>query len=86
MNPQAWVWRSIGLAVVAVAIVAALWFMSQVGGAIGGITFATPTETATPAATSTAVITSPSVSPSASVVAPPPSPTPKKKPTPTPKR
>ena len=85
MNPQAWVWRSIGLAVVAVAIVAALWFMGQVGGAIGGLTFATPTDTATPSVTSSAVIGSPSASPSASV-APSPSTTPKKKPTPTPKR
>lgn len=85
MDPQAWVWRSIGLAVVVVAAVAALWFMGQVGGALGSIDLATPVPSATASPSPTQAIPSPSASPSSS--APPsPSPTPKKKPSPTPKR
>ena len=66
MDPQAWVWRSIGLAVVVVAAVVALWFMGQVGGAVGGLTFATPTASVTASPTPTASLASPSASPSAS--------------------
>ena len=53
MDPQAWVWRSIGLAVVVVAAVVALWFMGQVGGAVGGVTFATPAASITASPTPT---------------------------------
>jgi hypothetical protein len=76
MDPQAWVWRSIGLAVVVVAAVVALWFMGQVGGAVGGITFATPTASITASSTPTAPFASPSASPSGSGLQP--SPTPKR--------
>jgi len=84
MDPQAWVWRSIGLAVVVVAAVVALWFMGQVGGAVGGLTFATPAPSITASPTPTAPLVSASASPSASGLAP--SPSPQKKPSPTPKR
>ena len=69
MDPRAWVWRSIGLAVVAVAVVAALWFMGQVAGAIGGVDFAT----LTPSPSATATIPGPSVSPTGSGLQPSPS-------------
>jgi hypothetical protein len=69
MDPRAWVWRLIGLAVVAVAVVVALWFMGQVAGAVGGVDFATPT--ASPIATAT--LPGPSVSPTGSGLQPSPS-------------
>jgi len=84
MDPRAWVWRSIGLAVVAVAVVIALWAMGQVAGAIGDVTFPTPTTSVT--ATATATGTSPSASPSPSGPPPSPSPSAKRKASPTPKR
>lgn len=84
MDPRAWVWRSIGLAVVAVAVVVALWFTGQVVGAIGGVTFASPSTSAS--ASATAAITSPSASPSSSGLQPSPSPSAKPKPSATPKR
>ena len=80
MDPRAWVWRSIGLAVVAVAVIAALWFMGQVAGAIGGVDFATPR----PSPTATATIPGPSVSPTVSGLQPSPSPSASGKRTPTP--
>ncbi|HEY7941445.1 MAG TPA: hypothetical protein VID25_05830 [Candidatus Limnocylindrales bacterium] len=86
MDPQAWVWRSIGLAVVVVAAVVALWFMGQVGDAVGGITLATPVASVTASPTPTAPFASPSASPSGSGLRPTPSPSPQKKPSPTPKR
>lgn len=84
MDPQAWVWRSIGLVVVAVAVVIALWFTGQVVGAIGSVTFATPSTSASPSAT--AAITSQSASPSNSGLQPSPSPSAKQEPSPTPTR
>lgn len=56
-----WVWRAIGLAVVAVAVVIALWFMGQVGNAIGGVNLTPPTATAS--ASPTILLPGPSASP-----------------------
>jgi hypothetical protein len=72
LDPRAWVWRLIGLAVVALAIVAALWLMGQVAGAIGGVDFAT----ATPSPTAIATSPGPSVSPTGSGLQPSLSPAP----------
>lgn len=82
MDPRAWVWRSIGLAVVAVAVVAALWFMGQVAGAMGSLDFAT----ATPSFTAAATIPGPSVSPTGTGLVPSPVPSASGKHTPTPSK